>query len=416
MRFAQHGRRHGQEESPGRLGPRPLPLHLTLAAIRYASSNAALPLLKSGLLPWNQALRGKVRALAGEAERVAVEDLVSAVDREARRRLDLFLTGIALYRSHPYVRSLPSPKVVWSHGSTSLLDYGGRGKPILVVPSLVNRAYILDLGKDVSLMRRLVREGLRPFLVDWGRPAAQELGLTLTDYVRDRLCAALDAVRMHAMHPVSVIGYCMGGLLALGLAQFRSTDVERLALLATPWDFHVGRETNIEATRGLSVALEPVIAATGMLDVEILQAMFASLDPFLNVRKFTAFAGRDQASEEAAHFVAIEDWANDGVPLTGPVARECLGGWYGANTPMCGQWRIAGVPVEPARIGHPTLLVIPARDRIVPPASAAALAARLPSAVTIHANAGHIGMVAGRHAARAIWPMLASWLHAREPV
>ena len=50
------------------------------------------------------------------------------------------------------------------------------------------------------------------------------------------LDAAIEAV---GQRPV-LIGYCLGGLLAAGLAASRQRDLAGLALLATPWDFHAG--------------------------------------------------------------------------------------------------------------------------------------------------------------------------------
>src|SRR3546814_11119030 len=73
------------------------------------------------------------------------------------------------------------------------------------------------------------------------------------------------------------------------------------------------------------------------------------LDPQLVVRKFLAFGRLDAASRKAEEFVALEDWLNDGVPLAAPVARECLGRWYGDNATARGQWRLAGCPVDPTR-------------------------------------------------------------------
>src|SRR5690349_18265489 len=61
------------------------------------------------------------------------------------------LAGIAAYRRHPYFRDLPDPPAVWSEGETRLLDYGGSGPPVLFVPSLINRAYVLDLMRNRSM-------------------------------------------------------------------------------------------------------------------------------------------------------------------------------------------------------------------------------------------------------------------------
>ncbi len=125
-------------------------------------------------------------------------------------------------------------------------------------------------------------------------------------------------------------------------------------------------------------------------------------------RKFARFAELDPRSAEALGFVAIEDWLNDGVALGAEVADECLRGWYGENRPARGGWRLAGDAVRPERIAVPCLVAIPTRDRIVPPASAAALAASLPGATLLRPNGGHVGMVAGGNARQELWTPLAA--------
>ena len=50
------------------------------------------------------------------------------------------------------------------------------------------------------------------------------------------------------------------------------------------------------------------------------------------------------------------------------------------TSPGRGLWRIAGAPVLPQRVAQPALVVVPAHDRIVPPASAEALGRALPAA------------------------------------
>ena len=90
--------------------------------------------------------------------------------------------GVLAYRRHPVHRDLENPPAVWSEGNTRLLDYGAthraaraRGaRAVLVVPSLINRWEVLDLTQEKSLLRAMAAAGLRPYLVDWGTPNADE--------------------------------------------------------------------------------------------------------------------------------------------------------------------------------------------------------------------------------------------------
>ena len=401
---------------PWRAGPRPLPLHVARAMTVWTSSLAALPSAKSGSLPWSGALAARAERLASGLESAAPEALAGAVAGEAARRLGEMFAGIEAYRRHPYRRGLRDPAVIWRQGSTRLLDYGARRRdrnsaiPALFVPSLVNRYYILDLSRRRSLMRWLAGRGIRPLLLDWGPPGAAESGFGLDEYITGRLEPALDAAAALRGGPVALVGYCMGGLLALALALRRPDRVRALALLATPWDFHTGDDAHARLLGALGAPLEGLLASCGELPVDVLQALFTWSDPSLVSGKFRAFAGLDPASPRAADFVALEDWLNDGVALTAPLARDCLLGWYGDNRPARGHWRVAGRVVDPRALAVPCLTAVPGRDRIVPPASAAALADALPDAKRLTPTAGHIGMVVGGAARKGLWRPLADWL------
>ena len=158
-------------------------------------------------------------------------------------------------------------------------------------------------------------------------------------------------------------------------------------------------------------------AVTGFVSVDQLQMIFLGNDPDLVVRKFQTFAGLDPASDVAADFVALEDWANDGVPLAAAAARECFRLWYGENRPASGEWIVGSRKVRPAALDMPALVVAPANDRLVPTPSALALAAQLPRAQTLQPAAAHVGMVVGPEAPSALWAPLARWLegHAVAP-
>ncbi len=329
-----------------------------------------------------------------------------------------FLTGLETYRSHPFRRDISPPPAIWQDGPTQLLDYGTtatagqEGRSVLVVPSLVNRSYILDLAQNHSFLRLLASRGLRPLLIDWGTPGPTELGRSLSDYILGDMANALNvAVEVAKGEPVPVIGYCMGGTLATALAVLAPNKISALILLAAPWDFHI--ETNgppVAITAGRA-ALEQLISAEGCLSVDALQSMFFSLDPLQGWNKFQALTEVPPDSSAADSFVALEDWLNDGVPLATEVARECLFGWYDENRPANRAWEVSGQIIDPARIECPTLGVIPSQDRIVPPVSAQALIDIIPSATSLSPQTGHIGMMTGRHASAQLWKPVANWIN-----
>lgn len=421
--------------APPRLGPRPLPQHLGLAMTAWANSAAVLPSLRAS---WqslaanpqnppqgnppegNQAAESVVRRLAElgpELDRANPEELAAALQAEGHARLDAFLTGVETYRRHAYRRPFVDMPVLWRLGTTRLLDYrqgktGGRPR-LLVIPSLVNRYYILDLAPGTSFLRHMAAQGFDPFVVDWGAPGEAERGFGLTDYIAGRLDAALEAVMCEAGGPIFVIGYCMGGNLALGLALRRAADIAGLVCLATPWDFHAENAGQSRMIGQIGRQLEPVLQVLGELPVDILQCFFSGLDPFQVLRKFQSFGALESDSDAARRFVALEDWLNDGVALAAGVTRECMSGWYGENTPKELRWKVAGEVVDPRRFTRPSLSIIPASDRIVPPASALALANALPAGDKLTPNAGHIGMMTGRGAEVQVWRPLIDWLQAK---
>ena len=249
-------RKQENPERPPRMGPRPLPLYLTTAMLNWSGSRLASESLKSGLPLLKPGVETPFRDLERQLKDDAQEMLgngaseartwnafIAAVDKAILERSQDLLDAILMYRRHHYVRETEPAPLAWQSGSTRLLDYGTRnvcGLPVLVVPSLINRYYILDLRSGHSFLRTLESLGFRPFVVDWGCPGPDEARFTLTDYIAGRLDQALDAVRAITGQAPVVLGYCMGGLLALALAVRRQPDIRALGLLATPWDFSAG--------------------------------------------------------------------------------------------------------------------------------------------------------------------------------
>ena len=404
-----------------RLGPRPLPQHLMLALALWGNSAAAWPSLKAA---WQSSSARDPKAppspLASALARLGPElgkadegALIDALTIEGHRRLNRFLDGVLGYRRHAGGRPARSERpILWREGTSVLRDYrtgsNATAPRLLVVPSLINRYYILDLEPESSFLADLAQRGYAPFVVDWDAPGPEEQGFDLTRYIAGRLEGALDAVRREPGGPIVVVGYCMGGNLALALALRRQADIAALACLATPWDFHADGQAQAQLIGAIGRSMDPLFQVLGEMPVDVLQSFFASLDPLSILAKFRRFA--DMQGDQARKFVALEDWLNDGVGLAALVARECLTQWYGENTPALGKWLIAGEPVRPESLNLPALAMVPAADRIVPPKSALGLAQRLPRCETMAPAAGHIGMMVGGSARAKVWDPLDAWL------
>lgn len=436
-----------------RLGPRPLPLHLSLALTSWSNSAAILPSL---MLAWqslkeqrqnlnnrsqNAASRANngphllppqlipvLEALGPSLDAADPARLAQALTEEGQRRLDAFLKGTLAYRRQdPSTQRRDQPSL-WSAGTTRLIDYrlpqpdAATAPRILVIPSLINRYYILDLEPEASFLRYLAQSGLQPFVVDWDAPGDLERSFSLSDYIADRLVQAYRAVQAQPGGPILLVGYCMGGLLALALAQLllqapRRADLAGLVLLATPWDFHAEQGGQAAMVAAMGQQMEPAMSMLGELPVDLLQGFFSLLDPFQVLRKFQSFARLDENAATSApnirRFTQLEDWLNDGVALSAEVARECLQGWYGNNSTAAGKWRVGGNIIDPKLVTVPSLAFIPAQDRIVPPGSALALAQALPLHDIVTPAAGHIGMMAGAKAKSDVWPSIVTWLKQR---
>lgn len=408
--------------TPARFGaPAPLIAHLAAAA-EIAESGARLaPLAGSPRFPWGERPGEEARALAEAVAAAPQLEMSLALRSAGAARLAEMARGLRRYQRSRVRRRLVEPPVFWRRGSARLLDYGeGGGAPVLVTPSLINDHRILDLDGPRgpgggSLMRWLARRGLRPLLLDWGAPAAEELGFSLGDYVERRLIPAFDAAA-DALGPPALMGYCMGGTLTVALAARRRAP--RLALIGAPWDFDgMAPMRGALAALGfageraaLARAVDAVGSVFGAVPVSALQAVFAQLDPGLAARKFRRYAATPPRSIAARRFVLIEDWLNGGAPLAGPTAREALIDWHLDNATRRRRWRVAGDVVDPRAIAAPTLIVAATKDRIAPPAAAEPLAEDLAHARILRPEAGHVGMIVGADAVRRLWRPLADFL------
>lgn len=344
-----------------------------------------------------------------------------AAEATVRQRMEKMLLGIHRYQNHPFKAQREPLQKIWSEGTASLqaLPCGmdaaqaeaGR-EVLLLVPSMVNRGYILDLCAERSMLRWLEAQGLEVCLLDWGEGAQDSGQQSIEGIVLQRLVPAIEFAAQKYGRKIHVLGYCMGGTLVAGAVQHVSDFIASLIFLAAPWDFHAGTKNILNRVKFWAPSAFPAIAEKGVLPMDWVQTLFASLEPENAANKFAGFFGMEEGSPAQRLFVAVEDWLNDGVDLPGDVAQQCIKEWFFENAPAAKKWVLAGQPVDPSALDAPALVITSRRDRLVDYETAAALAACMRNTEILDTGTGHIGMIAGARAVERVWSPIADWVKA----
>lgn len=288
--------------------------------------------------------------------------------------------------------------------------------PLLFVTSLVTKPYILDLMPGQSLVEYLLRQGYDVFMLDWGSPRDENAGLGFEDYVLDYLPDCVGRVEAHTgEEEVSLVGYCLGGVLALLYQALRVDHPARnLICLATPVDFE-GLPLFKRWSDKRYFDVDRLVERLGNVPPEMLQAAFDMLRPaqrtFSQLRLFDRM--RDDDFVKAT--LMIDDWASDHIPFAGECFRQCIKELMWENNLLHERLRVAGRPVELDGIRTPVLHVMAEHDHIVPLAAGKPLVQLVGSADKrdLILKGGHVSLVAGGNALYRLWPQLDRWLAVR---
>ena len=156
-------------------------------------------------------------------------------------------------------------------------------RPLLYVPPLVNKYYLLDLQPRSSLIRWLVEQGHTLFVISWVNPGPELAGKGLDDYLGEGPLAALDIVaEVTGENAVDLFGFCMGGTLA-AMAASKNNKIENrdcpsfssLTTIGSMFDFsNMGQWATFTEPAQLA-AMEKHLEAKGVLAAHELQALFS---------------------------------------------------------------------------------------------------------------------------------------------
>ncbi|MBL8721664.1 MAG: alpha/beta fold hydrolase [Myxococcales bacterium] len=345
---------------------------------------------------------------------------MSDPQKETKRWQNLF--GLA-QRPKPQVGVTPAD-VVHRDNKARLLRYRPRpaglapGAPILLVPSLINRHYVLDLMPGKSFVEYLVGLGHDVYCIDWGTPGDEDRYVTFDEIVDGMIGRALAAVcKASGAERAHVLGYCMGGLMVAIHAAVRPARVASVCAVAAPVRFADDGLLSAWA-RTPTLDLRVLVDSLGNVPWQLLQSSFQLLRPTLPLSKAVHLLDRAWDDEYLDGFLALETWGNDAVGFPGEAYARYIQELYREDRLIQGTFALSGRPAHLGAIRVPTAAVTFEHDNIVPAESARVLldlvGAPAEERVSIHVNGGHVGAMVSRAASRGVWPKIAAFFGAAD--
>lgn len=339
------------------------------------------------------------------------------VERTIQRNVN----GVSYYLSADPPVGQTKHDIIHKRGTLQLFHYHPLSDevyrtPILIVTPTTNRSYALDMMPGVSFVEFLLKAGYDVYMMDWQPLRPEEKTLGLEDYSQTFIQECLDIVlRETGEDEVSLVGYCMGGVLALIFtASFQGAGVRNLVCFTTPVNWHeMGMFTKVTDQKHFDV--DRLVDQIGNVPPNFVFQGFQMTEP----------AGRSAAQinlwrnmwdgDFVENFRKYDRWSTDMLPLAGEYFREQIKQLMWENGLYEGTLRVGGKSANLSNIKVPFFHAQAQHDSLILPAASKPLIDLVGSEdkTDLVLKGGHVSLVCGANAVMRLWPALDDWLSER---
>ncbi|TVZ03550.1 alpha/beta fold hydrolase [Trebonia kvetii] len=243
-----------------------------------------------------------------------------------------------------------------------------RQVPLLIVPPVINKYYVLDLAPGRSLAEYLVSTGVQVFMMSWRNPDARHAKWDLDTYGQAVLDAMDVTARITGSERTALAGTCSGGIIAAMVAAHlahvgQQDRIAALTLLVTVLDqARAGLASAVIDERTVRVAAA-ASRARGYLDGRSLAEVFAWLRP--NDLIWNYWVNNYLLGKKPPPF-DILFWNADTTRMTAGLHRDFLELGAANTLVRPGTATMLGSPVDLSAVNRDSYIVAGITDHICP--------------------------------------------------